>query len=387
MGSRVISRPIAGWGLRDRGGFAILGAVSDSPAPRPERPAGRHRARPGQGPVAGGAAGPGAAQVTRRVAMAAFGGATVGGLIEVLTDRTPAAAPVAAPTGSPTTTRATAGTTAGTTGATTATARPATSAPTPAPTTNPSPSPSPPIGIPFPADEALRTTLTDLPRGKNVAFGVGLLDAATGRRFVFEAGSPFEMASTVKVDILVATYLRATDAGRDLTASEKALASKMIRNSDNTAATSLFRAAGRAPGMTTVYRRMGMDATKSAASWGLTTTTPGDRLIVLDALARGGGALAAQDGAEILGLMRAVATDQRWGVGGAARAGETVAVKNGWLPRSNQAGRWIVSTSGLLTGPATDLRLAVCSRGHASQAAGIAFIEQVLRTARDQLGV
>ena len=46
--------------------------------------------------------------------MAAFGGATVGGLIEVLTDRTPAAAPVAAPTGSPTTPRATAGTTAGT---------------------------------------------------------------------------------------------------------------------------------------------------------------------------------------------------------------------------------------------------------------------------------
>lgn len=195
------------------------------------------------------------------------------------------------------------------------------------------------------------------------------------------------MASTVKVDILVATYLRAADAGRDLTATEKGLASRMIRNSDNAAATTLFRAAGRAAGMAKAYQRMGMSATKAASAWGLTTTTPGDRLIVLDALARGGGALAAEDGAAILALMRTVSSDQRWGVGGAARAGETVAVKNGWLPRGNQGGRWIVSTSGLLTGPATDLRLAVCSRGHASQAAGIEFIEKVLQSSRDQLGV
>ncbi len=320
------------------------------------------------------------------MAIAAFGGAAVGGLAELMTDRTPAPAPVAAPVGTSATSAPTA--TSRTISATTATSAPS-SAPTPdpTPTTTPSAAPSTAPGTPFPADDALRGTLSALPRGKNVAFGVGVLDARTGRQFVFEVGAPFEMASTVKVDILVATYLRAADAGRQLTANEKSQASTMIRNSDNTAATALFRAAGRAPGMAKVYSRMGMGATRSAASWGLTTTTPGDRLVVLDALARGVGALSAQDGAQILGLMRAVAADQRWGVGGAARAGETVAVKNGWLPRSTQAGRWIVSTSGLLTGANTDLRLAVCSRGHATQAAGIAFIEQVLRTAREQLGV
>ena len=140
----------------------------------------------------------------------------------------------------------------------------------------------------------------------------------------------------------------------------------MIRNSDNAAASTLFRAAGRAPGMAKAYQRMGMSATKASSAWGLTTTTPGDRLVVLEALARGGGALTAEAGVEILALMRSVTTSQRWGVGGVARAGETVAVKNGWLPRSNQGGRWVISTSGLLTGPSTDLRLAVCSRGHAS---------------------
>lgn len=81
--------------------------------------------------------------------------------------------------------------------------------------------------------------------------------------------------------------------------------------------------------MAKAYQRMGMSATKASSAWGLTTTTPGDRLIVLDALARGGGGADGRGRREILALMRSVTTSQRWGVGGVARAGETVAVKNG----------------------------------------------------------
>jgi len=326
--------------------------------------------------------------VSRRVAMAAFGGAFAGGLVELLTDRTPG--PSATPAGSPVGSAAATNAGPGTLGAS-ATDRP--TVPTTAsvsastqPTSTEVP-PQPGGGSTFAASDALTSALSAVPRGKHIAFGVGLRDAATGRSFLYAVGAPFEMASTVKVDILVATYVRAMDAGRTLTANEKKLAASMIRNSDNTAATTLFRAAGRSPGMTAVYERMGKRETRSNSSWGLTTTTPGDRLVVLDALARGGGALRAEDGAEILSLMRTVATNQRWGVGGAARPLETVAVKNGWLPRATQGGRWIVSTSGLLTGGSSDLRLAVCSRGHASQSAGITFVEQVLRLAREQLGV
>ncbi len=318
------------------------------------------------------------------MAVAAFGGALVGGLVELLTDRTDPAPNIGLTSRAPAPTPSTTGTSPRTqpTVTTTKPTAPTSVSPTSAPT------PVPPAGpAVFAAAEALAAELTALPRTKNVAFGVGVLDAVTGRRFVFETGSPFEMASTVKVDILVATYLRARDARRDLTASEKKLASAMIRSSDNAAASTLFRAAGRAAGLTKTYQRMGMTATTAASAWGLTKTTAGDRLIVLDALARGGGALSAADGSEILALMRSVAADQRWGIGGVDQAGETVAVKNGWLPRDNQAGRWIVSTSGLLTGGSTDLRLAVCSRGHSSQAIGIDFVETVLRTARETLGV
>ena len=269
--------------------------------------------------------------------MAAFGGALVGGLVEVLTDRSPGSALAAqTPVATPTTSQVTTAAQATVPPATASVTAPATS---PEATATPTASP-PPTSVEggFAEHGALVAALTALPRGKNVAFGVGVLDAATGRRFVFDVGAPFEMASTVKVDILVATFLRAADAGRGLTAGEKSLASVMIRNSDNAAASTLFRAAGRAPGMAKAYQRMGMTATKAPSAWGLTTTTPGDRLVVLEALARGGGALTAEAGAEILALMRSVTTSQRWGVGGVARAGETVAVKNGWLPRSNQGG-------------------------------------------------
>ena len=316
--------------------------------------------------------------------MAAFGGALVGGLVEVFTDRTaPSVGQAEPPPAIPPSAAAASGSR---TAAVSTSAPSATASLSPPPAT-PAVTPSAMVESSFAEGEALVAALTALPRGKNVAFGVGLLDAMTGRRFVFDTGAPFETASTVKVDILVATYLRASDAGRDLTASEKRLASAMIRNSDNASASTLFRAAGRASGMAKVYERMGMAATRSASSWGLTTTTPGDRLIILGALAGGGGGLQAEDGAEILALMRSVSASQRWGVGGVARTGETVAVKDGWLPRSNQAGRWIVSTSGLLTGPSTDLRLAVCSRGHTSQRAGIEFIERVLTLARESLRV
>jgi len=218
--------------------------------------------------------------------MAAFGGALVGGLIEVLTDRTPGSA-VAAETPVATPTSAGAASAGRTTAAPTR-APVASSAPPTTPTASVT-TPPPTVASTFAENEALVASLTALPRGKNVAFGVGILDAATGRQFVFDTGAPFEMASTVKVDIAVATHLRAADAGRDLTAGEKSLASSMIRNSDNAAASSLFRAAGRAAGMTRVYERMGLTATKASSAWGLTTTTPGDRLIILDALARGGG--------------------------------------------------------------------------------------------------
>jgi hypothetical protein len=52
------------------------------------------------------------------------------------------------------------------------------------------------------------------------------------------------------------------------------------------------------------------------------------------------------------------------------------------MPRSNQDGRWTVNSVGWITGGGTDLTMAVMSRGHASSAAGIAFVEEIARLVR-----
>lgn len=346
---------------------------------RPRGPRGRHRAVAVTSARAGDPA-----WVSRRVAMALFGGGLTGAVLELATDATPAAVPAAAagPATSPST-RATS------TASAKATAAPTSAAPGPSAVPSPTqtaPAPAVPAGA-FAGQPALEAALAAVPRGKAVAFGVAVVDGRTGRRYVSEVGAPYETASTVKVDILAATYVRARAAGRGLTATERSLATRMIRNSDNDAAQRLFVAAGDRSGLQAFYGRMGMGSTRSFATWGWTTTTPSDRMVLHQAVEAGNGVLRDEDGEEILELMRTVQASQKWGVGTMAGAGETAYVKNGWLPRLTQGGRWIVSSSGLVRGPATTLHLAVCSRGHSSESAGITFVEAVLHACRTSLQV
>jgi len=73
-----------------------------------------------------------------------------------------------------------------------------------------------------------------------VRFAVALVDGRTGNSYAYRPTTAFETASIVKVDILATLLLRAQDNGRSLTSSESALATRMIRASDNDAATSLW---------------------------------------------------------------------------------------------------------------------------------------------------
>ncbi len=75
-------------------------------------------------------------------------------------------------------------------------------------------------------------------------------------------------ASVVKVDILTALLLAARDAGRDLTAAERAHAEAMIVRSDNDAATALWRVVGRAAGLDAANARLGLTRTVADARWG-----------------------------------------------------------------------------------------------------------------------
>jgi hypothetical protein len=88
----------------------------------------------------------------------------------------------------------------------------------------------------------------------------------------------------------------------------------------------------------------------------------------------------------MLQLMSSVNADQTWGVSAAAFAGEQTALKNGWLARSSEGGRWIVNSTGRVSGEKTDVALSVLSHGHASQAKGVAAVEQIAALTRSHLG-
>ncbi|NRQ39925.1 hypothetical protein HII36_50070, partial [Nonomuraea sp. NN258] len=94
-------------------------------------------------------------------------------------------------------------------------------------------------------------------------------------------------ASGVKVDILTALLRR--DPGHGLDEGERDLATRMITESDNGAADTLWNRVGGHEGMAGFYRDLGMTETVPGPTqyWGGTKTSPADRIKLLRALAGG----------------------------------------------------------------------------------------------------
>ncbi len=274
---------------------------------------------------------------------------------------------------------------------TTSTASGATSTASGTPTTAVGPSPTSASTAAADASWAARSAtltdrLADFSVPAKVALGVALVDGTTGRSFAWHGTQRFDTASIVKVDILATLLLDAQDAHRGLSSTELALAQSMIRYSDNNAATALWDRIAEVSGLAAANRRLGLTSTTGGPSgyWGETRTTPRDQVRLI-------GQLASQEvvhhGHQALTLMTQVTPAQRWGVTSAARHGETVAVKNGWLPRSTLDYRWVINSIGRITGDGTDIRLAVLSRGHATMAAGVDVVEDLAALSRRTLGL
>jgi hypothetical protein len=68
-----------------------------------------------------------------------------------------------------------------------------------------------------------------------------------------------------------------------------------------------------------------------------------------------------------------------------ARERETATVKNGWLPRSTEGGRWIINTVGRVTGDDVDVSIAVLSHNHGSMSGGIRVVEKAAKLTRQYL--
>ncbi|MBM6544663.1 cell wall-binding repeat-containing protein [Janibacter sp. YIM B02568] len=193
----------------------------------------------------------------------------------------------------------------------------------------------------FPFESELRTYLA----GRPGATGVAVRIPGSGEVFSYTKTSNRNVtASIVKVEIMAGVMLKAQAAGRGLTTWEKSKIVPMIRNSDNAATTSLYTHIGRRDGLTRVSQRLGMTQTISdpADHWGLTSTVPEDQALLMEHFTRATGKLTSTNRSYGMTQMRNINTAQDWGVTAGPPSG-TVALKNGWLPRTDG---WHVNSIG-----------------------------------------
>ncbi|AEV86425.1 glycosyl transferase family protein [Actinoplanes sp. SE50] len=217
-------------------------------------------------------------------------------------------------------------------------------------------------------------------------FAVSLVDRRTGRHFDYHGDRAYETASVVKVELLAALLLSAQDAHRQLRAAERRRAEKMIKASDNDTAKQVYDAIGGPTGLSAALTRLGLNSTTPNPSFGLSRTTALDQTRMITALSDSGGPLDSTSKQQILTLMANVNADQNWGISAASFDGEQVALKNGWLSRTTESHRWIINSTGRITGAKTDVALSILSHGHSNQPDGISVVEHIAALTRSYLG-
>lgn len=218
--------------------------------------------------------------------------------------------------------------------------------------------------------------------GGHVAVAVD--DLTTGTEATYHGTSEFATASIVKVDILATLLYELQHTGQTMTGEDQDLATTMIENSDNDAASALYADIGGPEDLDQANQVFGLTGTTAGTDgeWGLTSTTVDDQIRLLRQITVPSSALspAAQD--YIQDLMGQVETDQQWGVPAAADPGRRYLVKNGWLPNPVL---WSINSIGEIEHDRDELLVAVLSDGNSTEDAGISAVQAVVQKAADAM--
>jgi len=231
------------------------------------------------------------------------------------------------------------------------------------------------------SDVQLAAALTPVLQDYAGRAAVGVTDQATGVTVVYHGTESFDTASIVKADILAVLLLQLQQVGASIGAADRQLAARMIEDSDNAAASALWRAVGGGPGLEAGNDVLGLERTVPGPGpyWGSTLTTVADQLRLLAVLASARSPLSAAARGYELGLMRDVEAGQNWGVTKAASTGTRPAVKNGWLP-ARPRGLWVINSIGVIRHGGHKLALVVLSAGNPSQSVGISLVQAAAAT-------
>ena len=244
--------------------------------------------------------------------------------------------------------------------------------------------PAPPPSLPraCPARAALLAALAPVLRHRTGMLAVGVANLSTGVTATYHQRQAFHTASIVKADILATLLLPLQLQHAGLSLDEQDLATAMIEDSDNGAATALWNVIGAAPGLAAGDQALRLRHTVPGQDgwWGLTATTVTDQLRLLSALTSRHSPLKATSRRYELDLMHNVQTGQNWGVTAAASRGTEPAVKNGWMP-DGAGGLWDINSIGVISRHGQRLLVTVLSSGQPSQQAGIDQVQAAAKAA------
>jgi hypothetical protein len=213
---------------------------------------------------------------------------------------------------------------------------------------------------------------------------VAVDDLSTGQAASDGGTREYDTASIVKVDILSTLLYQAQQENRQLSETEQELATTMIENSDNGAASYLYDDVGSASGVNAANQAFGLTETTAGAhgAWGLTTTTVDDQIRLLRLVFTTPSVLSPDSQGYIRSLMGQVEADQQWGVPAAADSGTPFEVKNGWLPHP---ALWVINSIGEITHDGQSMLIAVLSSGNETEDDGISLVQDLAVKAADAL--
>lgn len=178
-----------------------------------------------------------------------------------------------------------------------------------------------------------------------------ILDRDTGGLVAVGAGTPFPIASVVKLFIADDVLLRESQGEIELSAADRDSLGVMLRSSDDSAAQVFWDRSGGNAVIARTVARYGLPGTSAPSNgkWDLTLSTAGDLVRYYDMLLGGRGGLPPAQAEFILdNLARSTPTGtdgypQRFGIPDGLR-GEPVAVKQGWFCCWNGGNQLHVST-------------------------------------------
>ena len=249
------------------------------------------------------------------------------------------------------------------------------STPAPAPSTS---SAQPPTAAQLRA-QATQRIATLLAHEPKDAASYAALNTRTGASFSGGTTSGMWTASAYKLFLLEALLLHGSSYSDED-------ATEAIENSDNAAGYRLFLDVGSQSGMSSAFQSFGMTHTTPGDSDPTFTTTGAPDCIKLLKNLVEPGPFSKSQRDYVLGLMRNVEADQRWGVGAAADKGTDFANKNGWLsiddsnePGETDNGLWAVTSLGVVTIGGDQVLMAVLTKHQPDMATGVRLVQDLAK--------